>query len=144
MNGTSNEYDLQSVYNANSFLGIVTELSQVYLAIYDAHINPFSYTDSGNIGITDNKTSLNFLIKINDKVVLHPRNYEGAVFDMVCGTDSFAFRQNTIHGGAPTTQFHSSTEACTFHGGCSIQNSYDESFIDDLISNVFIDVYMKT
>ena len=35
LNNTSNEYDLQSVYNGNGFLGITTDLSQVFLAIYD-------------------------------------------------------------------------------------------------------------
>ena len=44
LNGTSNEYDLQSVYNANGFIGIITELQQVCLAIYDTDIIPFSYT----------------------------------------------------------------------------------------------------
>lgn len=35
LNNTSNVYDLQSVYNGNSFIGIITELSQVFLALYD-------------------------------------------------------------------------------------------------------------
>ena len=39
-----------------------------------------------------------FPIKINDEFVLHPRNYDGAVFDMVSGTDNCSFRQNSIHG----------------------------------------------
>ena len=30
VNGTSNEYDLQSVYNVNKFIGAKTELSQVF------------------------------------------------------------------------------------------------------------------
>ena len=41
LNGTSNEYDLQSVYNGKGFIGIITELSQTYLAICDTDIIPF-------------------------------------------------------------------------------------------------------
>ena len=60
LNGTSNEYDLQSVYNAIGFIGIITELQQVCLAIYDTDIIPFSYTGSESIDITDNQISLSF------------------------------------------------------------------------------------
>ena len=41
-NGTSNGYYLQSVYNGSGFLGIITPLQQVFLAIYDTGIS--SYT----------------------------------------------------------------------------------------------------
>ena len=90
--------------------------------MYDTNIQPFTYTGSGNIDITDNQVSLNFPIKINDEIVLHPRNYEGAVFEMLSGTGSFAFRQNAIHGGAPITIFNPSTKECTFFGDCTIPN----------------------
>ena len=40
LNNTSNEYTLQGVYNANSYIGIITELSQVSLAIYDTTVSP--------------------------------------------------------------------------------------------------------
>ena len=63
LNGTSNEYDLQSVYNGKGFIGIITKLSQVCLAIYDTDLIMFSYTGSENIDITNNQISLNFLIK---------------------------------------------------------------------------------
>ena len=46
LNNTSNEYILQGVYNANSYLGTITPLQQVLLAIYDTDIIPFSYTGS--------------------------------------------------------------------------------------------------
>ena len=55
----SNEYDLQPVYNANIFIGIITELSQVYLATHDTNINPFSHTGSKNVDIAENDVSLN-------------------------------------------------------------------------------------
>ena len=42
------------------------------------------------------------------------------VFEMIYGSDIFAFRQNTIHGGQPISQFYSSTKVCTFHGDCQI------------------------
>ena len=46
LNNTSNEYDLQSVYNGNSHIGIITDLSQVSLAIYDTTVFPQTYTGS--------------------------------------------------------------------------------------------------
>ena len=42
LNNTSNEYTLQGVSNVNGFLGVITELPQVFLAIYDTDIFPFS------------------------------------------------------------------------------------------------------
>ena len=63
-NRTSNDYDLHSVYNGNGRIGIITELPQVYLAIYGTNAQPFVYTGSANIDITDNQISLNVLIKI--------------------------------------------------------------------------------
>ena len=54
--------------------------------------------------------SLRVPIKINDEVVLHPRNYGDAVFEIISGTDKLAFRQNTTHGGTPIAQFGSSTK----------------------------------
>ena len=56
---TSNEYTLQGVYNAKSYLGTITSLQQVCLAIYDTDLIPFPYTGSEHIGITDNTISLN-------------------------------------------------------------------------------------
>ena len=123
LNNTSNEYDLQSVYNANSYIGIITDLSQVFLAIYDTTVSPYSYTGSENIDITDNQISLSFPLKMNDEVVMHPRAY-GNVFDMISGTDMFAFRQNSIHGSTIIAQFFSETKQCIFHGECEIPNIY--------------------
>ena len=120
LNGASNGYDLQSVHNVNGLLGVITELSQVCLAIYDTDIIPFSYTGSENIDFTDNQISLNFQIKINNEIVLHPRAYDGAVFDLLSGADNFSFMQNSIHGGTLITQFNSPTKECTFYGNCSI------------------------
>ena len=52
LNNTSTEYTLQGVYNANSYIGSITELSQVFLAIYDTETSPHNYTGSENIDIT--------------------------------------------------------------------------------------------
>ena len=90
-NNTSNEYDLQSVYNGNGFLGIITELSQVYLTMYDTTVSPYTYTGSENIDITDHHISLTYPLKINGEVVLNPRAYDGAVFEIISGIDSFYF-----------------------------------------------------
>ena len=64
LNNTSNEYDLQSVYNGNSYIGIITDLSQVFLAIYDTTVSPQTYTGSENIDITNNEFSLNFPLQL--------------------------------------------------------------------------------
>ena len=70
LNNTSNEYTLQGVYTANGFIGSITELQQVSLAIYDITVSPHTYTGSENIDITDNRISLNCPLKVNDEVVL--------------------------------------------------------------------------
>ena len=62
LNHTSNEYTLQSVYNGNGFIGTITELPQVYLAIYDTNAQPFVHTSNENIDI-DNQISLNSPIR---------------------------------------------------------------------------------
>ena len=123
---------------------MITELSQVFFAIYDTSVSPYSYTCSENIDITDNQISLSFTLKVNDEVVLIPRNYDGAVFGMRPGTDNFTFLQNTIHGGAPIAQFYSSTKLCTFHDDCQILNMYNEMSVDILIADIYKDTYTKT
>ena len=45
-NNSSNEYDIQAVYNSSSFIGTFTELQHAFLAMYDTHISPFSYSGS--------------------------------------------------------------------------------------------------
>ena len=103
-----------------------------------------SYTGSENIDITDNQISLNLPITINHEIVLNPRAYDGAVFEITSGTDNFAFRLNSLHGGTPITHFYSSTKECTFYGDCSIPNCYNKSSIDTFISNIYNDMYVKT
>ena len=103
----------------------------------------FSCTGSGNIDITDNQISLNLPIKINNEIVLNPRTYDGVVFEIISGTDNFAFRQNSIHGGTLIAQFNSSTKGCTFYGKCSIPNLYNKSSIDTLVPNIYNDIYIK-
>ena len=44
-------------------------------------------------------------MKLNDEIVMHPRNYGGAAFQTNSGTDIFTFLHNTIHGSAPIAQF---------------------------------------
>ena len=72
-------------------VGAITELSQVCLTMYDTNIQPFTYTGSENVDSTAKQMSLNPLIRINYEIVLHPRTYDGAVFDMLSGTDNFVF-----------------------------------------------------
>ena len=141
LNNTSNGYTLQGVYNANSHIGGITDLSQVFLAIYDTTVSPQTYTGSENIDIINNGISLSFPLK-NDEIVLNPRNY-GAVFEISSGNDNFTFLQSTFHGGAPIAQFYSSTKVCTFHGDCRIQNMYNKTFVDILIADIYDDAYTK-
>ena len=82
-------------------------------------------------------------MEINGEVVLHPRNYEGADFEMLSGSTSFAFRQNAIHGGRPIAIFRSSKKGCTFFGDCTIPNLYNKSSIGTVISNIYTDVHIK-
>ena len=105
---------------------------------------PFSHTGSENINITNNQVSLNFPIETNDEIVLNPRAYDGAVFDMLSGTDNFAFRQNPIHGGQPIAQFYPSTKICTFHGDCQIPNMYNKTCVNTLIADIYNDTYIET
>ena len=144
MNNTSNGYILQSAYTANGLIGSINELHQVFLAIYDTGMPSHTYTGRENIDITDNQISLNVPLKLNDEVVLNPRNYDGAVFEMSSGTDNFTFLQNTIHGGAPIAQFYSPTKVCTFHGDCQIPNMYNKTSVDILIADIYNDTYTKT
>ena len=66
------------------------------------------------------------------------------LFEVTFGTRNFAFLQNAIHGGQPTVQFHSSTKACTFHGGCEIPNMYNKTFVDILIADIYNDICINT
>ena len=66
------------------------------------------------------------------------------MFEIFPGTDNFAFRQNTIHGGQPIAQFYSSAKGCTFHGGCQIPNTYNKTFVDILIADIYNDIYIET
>ena len=76
--------------------------------------------------------------------MLNPRAYEGAVFEIISGTDNFLCRQNAIHGGRPIVQFYSSTEACTFHGDYEIPNTYNKTFVDILTADICNDICIKT
>ena len=91
VNNTSNEYTLQGVYTANGFIGSITKLQQVFLAMYNTAVSPRTYTGSKTIDIADNRISLNLPLTVNDEVVLNQRNYDGAVFEISSGTDNFIF-----------------------------------------------------
>ena len=122
----------------------MTSLQQVFLAIYDTANIPFSYTGSENIDITDNQISLTFPIQANNEIVLNPRAYDNAVFEMISGNDNFVFRQNTIHGGQPITKSYSSTKICTFHSDCQMPTMYNKTSVDTLIADIYNDTYIKT
>ena len=87
----TNTYTLQGVYTANGFIGSISELQQVFLAMYDTAVSPHTYTGSKNIDITDSQISLIFPLNINDEVALNPRAYDGAVFELIPGNDNLFF-----------------------------------------------------
>ena len=107
--------------------------------MYGTTVSPYTYTGSENIDTTYIQISLTFPFKANDEVVLNPRAYDGAVFEMISGTGNFAFRQNTIHGGQPIAQSYSPTKVCTFHGECQIPNMYNKTVVDILIADIYND-----
>ena len=102
-NNTSHEYDLQSVYNDNGFLGIVTELSQVFLAIYDTGMSSHTYAGS-DIDITDNQIPLKFLIKVNDGIVFN--QMLNGCFESHAGASGFSLLQNIVDGPQPIAIFN--------------------------------------
>ena len=145
LNNTSNEYDLQSVYNGNSYIGIITDLQQVFLAIYDISVSPSTYTGSENIDITNNEISLNFPLKINDEIVLNPRAY-GIQFEMYAGTSGISFLQNISDGAQPIAIFNSLDKSVEFFGNLDIPNFYNKTevdAIDDELSALILNTYTK-
>ena len=125
LNNTSNEYDLQSVYNGNGFLGIITDLQQVFLAIHDTTVSPYSYTGSENIDITDNRIPLSFPLEVNDEVVLNPR--VNVHFELHAGTSGFTFLQNIVDGSQPIAiSFNSLDQSIELFGDLDIPNFYNK------------------
>ena len=122
LNNTSNEYTLPGVYNANGFIGSTTELSQVFLAIYDTEVYPQTYTGSGNIDITNNEISLTFPLTIDDEIVLNPRL--NCYFELYAGTSGFTFLQNTVDGSQPIAIFNPLDRSIEFFGDLDIPNFY--------------------
>ena len=112
LDNTSNGYDLQQVYNVNGFLGIITDLSQVFLAIYDTGMSSHTYTCGGNIDTTDNQISLNFPLNINGEIVLNPR--VNIYLNYMLGHQVFTFLQNTVDGSQPTAISNSLGKSINF------------------------------
>ena len=112
LNHTSNEYTLQGVYTANSYIGNINTLQDVYLAIYDTGSSPASYTGSENIDITNNEISLHLPLKENDEIVLNPRL--NGYFEMYAGTSGFSFLQNIVDGSQPIAIFNSLDKSVEF------------------------------
>ena len=142
------EFQTDTTYNQfiiliKVLLGVVLGLSQVFLAIRDTTISPFTYTGSGHIDVTGNQLSLKSPMQINGEIVLHPRNYDGAVFDSFSGTDGFAFRQNGINGGQPIAISNSSTKACNSFGDCSNPNFHNKASIHISILHSYTYVHIK-
>ena len=144
-NNTSNEYDLQSVYNGNSNIGIITDLSQVFLAIYEIPTQSTLHTGSENIDITDNQISLSFPLKINDEIVSDPRLND--YFEMYAGTSGITFLQNTVDGSQPIAMFNSLNKSVEFFGDPDIPNFHNKTevdAIDDELSALILNTYTKT
>ena len=76
---------------------------------------------------------------MNDEVVLNPRAYDNAVFEMISGTGIYF--QAKLHGGQPIAQSYSPTGICTFHGDCQIPNMYNKTSVNILIADIYNDTY---
>ena len=120
LNNTSNEYTLQGVYNANSYIGSITELSQVSLAIYDTTVSPQTYTGSGNIDITSNGIPINSPLKTNDGLVLNPRVH--GYVEIYSAPNGISFLQHNSGGSQPIAIFNSLDKSVEFFGDLDIPN----------------------
>ena len=141
---TSNEYDLQSVYNGYGFLGIVTSLQQVFLAMCGTGFSSYTYTVSEHINITNNQISLTFPLNINAEVVLNPRL--NGYFEMYAGPSGFTFLQNTVDGSQPRAIFNSLDKSVEFLGDLDIPNFYIKAEIDafgDELSPLVLNTFTK-
>ena len=144
LNNTSNEYTLQGVYNANSYIESVTDLSQAFLAIYDTTVSPQTYTGPENIDITNNEISLNFPFEINDEIVLHPRL--NGYFELFAGTSGITFLQNIVDGSQPIAIFISLDKSVEFFGDLDIPNHYNKTEVDaicDELPALILNTYTK-
>ena len=112
LNNTNNECTLHGVYNANSYIGSITKLQQVFLAIYDTAVSPQTYTGSENIDITNNEISLSFPLEIDDEIILNPRL--NCYFELYAGTSGITFLQNTVDGSQPIAVFSSLDKSVEF------------------------------
>ena len=145
LNNTSNEYTLQGVYNANSYIGSITELSQVFLAIYDTTVSPQTYTGSEHIDITNNEISLRCPLEISDEIVLNPRL--NCYFELYAGTSGFTFLQNIADGSQPRAIFNSLDKSVEFFGDLDTPNFSNKTEIDaigDELSALIWNTYSKT
>ena len=57
LNNGSNEYTINQVYIANSYIGTITELSQVFLAMYDSEVIIKDYYTKSEIDDLDDELS---------------------------------------------------------------------------------------
>ena len=145
LNNTSNEYTLQGVYNANPYIGSITELQQVFLAIYDTTVSPQTHTGSENIDVTNNEIPLSSPLKINDELFLNPR--VNGYFEMYAGTSGFTFLQNIVGGSQPIAIFNSSDKSVEFFCDLDIPNHYNKIEIDatgDELPALILNTYTKT
>ena len=114
------EFQMNTIYNQfimvrNGFLGIISDLSQVYLTMYGTGISSYTYAGSENIDITDNQISLTYPLKINNEAFLNPMlNY---YYELYAGTSGFIFLQNIVDGSQPIAIFNALDKSVDFFGG---------------------------
>ena len=80
-------------------------------------------------------------MKINDEIVLHPRNYDGSVFEML-PSSKFRFSSKLTSWGNTTSTFAFINKIMyiPLRSNCK---SYNKSSIDTIISNIDDDVYIN-
>ena len=145
LNNTSDEHTLQGVCNANGFIGSITDLSQVFLAIYDTAVSPQTYTGSENIDITNNELSLSCPLKLNDEICLNPRL--NGYFEVYAGTSGITFLQNIVDGSQPIAMFNLLDKSVEFFGDLDIPNFYNKTEVDaigDELSALILNTCTKT
>ena len=132
LNNTSNEYTQQGVYNGNSYIGTITELSQVFLAIYDTTVSPQTYTGSENIDITNNEILLNLLLTIDKEPLLNPR--VNGYYEIYPAPNGISLLQHISDGSQPIAIFNSLDKSVESFGDLDIPNHYNKTEVYSFFS----------
>ena len=133
------------MYIGNSYIGVFTELSQVFLAMYDTGISSYTYTGSENIHIISNEISLTFPLTIYNEAFLNPS--VNGYFEMYATPNGISILQHISDGSQPMAIFNWLDKSVEFFRDLDIPNFYDKFEIDaigDELSGLVLNTYTKT